>query len=63
MTALHDRVASVTERIRQRSHDRRQAYLDDITAMEDSPDSDRRQRRCARGGWHRPGGWRCAGNV
>ena len=47
MTALHDRVASVTERIRQRSHDRRQAYLDDITAMEDSPDSDRRQVGCS----------------
>ena len=47
MTELHDRVASVTERIRQRSHDRRQAYLDDIAAMEESPDSDRRQVGCS----------------
>ncbi|MEK9935979.1 MAG: dihydroxy-acid dehydratase, partial [Rhodobiaceae bacterium] len=47
MTELHDRVASVTERIRQRSHDRRRAYLDDITAMEESPDSDRRQVGCS----------------
>jgi phosphogluconate dehydratase len=47
MTELHDRVASVTERIRQRSHDRRQAYLEDIAAMEASPDSDRRQVGCS----------------
>lgn len=47
MTELHDRVASVTERIRQRSHDRRQAYLADIAAMEASPDSDRRQVGCS----------------
>ena len=47
MTELHDRVASVTERIRQRSHDRRRAYLDDIAAMEESPDSDRRQVGCS----------------
>src|SRR6056300_1171323 len=47
MTKLHDRVASVTERIRQRSHDRRRAYLDDIAAMEASPDSDRRQVGCS----------------
>ena len=47
MTELHDCVASVTERIRQRSHDRRQAYLEDIAAMEASPDSDRRQVGCS----------------
>ena len=47
MTALHDRVATVTERIRRRSHDRRRAYLDDIAAMEASPDSDRRQVGCS----------------
>ena len=47
MTELHDRVASVTERIRQRSHDRRRAYLEDIAAMEESPDSDRRQVGCS----------------
>jgi phosphogluconate dehydratase len=47
MTKLHDRVASVTERIRQRSRDRRRAYLDDIAAMEASPDSDRRQVGCS----------------
>ena len=47
MTELHDRVASVTARIRQRSHDRRQAYLEDIAAMEASPDSDRRQVGCS----------------
>ena len=41
MTQLHDRIATVLERIRLRSHDRRQAYLDDIAAMEESPDSDR----------------------
>ena len=39
MTQLHDRIATVTERIRSRSHDRRQAYLEDIAAMEESPDS------------------------
>ena len=47
MTELHDRVASVTERIRLRSHDRRRAYLEDIAAMEASPDSDRRQVGCS----------------
>ena len=47
MTALHDRVSTVTERIRRRSHDRRRAYLDDIAAMEASPDSDRRQVGCS----------------
>ena len=47
MTELHDRVASVTERIRQRSHDRRRAYLEDIATMEASPDSDRRQVGCS----------------
>ena len=47
MTQLHDRVASVTERIRSRSHDRRQAYLEDIAAMESSPDSDRRSVSCS----------------
>ena len=47
MTQLHDRVASVTERIRGRSMDRRQAYLDDIAAMESSPDSDRRSVSCS----------------
>ena len=47
MTDLHDRVASVTERIRQRSHDSRQAYIADIAAMEESPDSDRRQVGCS----------------
>ena len=47
MTEPIDRVASVTERIRRRSHDQRQAYLDDIAAMESSPDSDRRQVGCS----------------
>ena len=47
MTQLHDRVASVTERIRRRSQDRRQAYLEDIAAMESSPDSDRRGVSCS----------------
>ena len=47
MTQLHDRVATVTERIRSRSHDRRQAYLEDIAAMENSPDSDRRSVSCS----------------
>ena len=47
MTQLHDRVASVTERIRRRSQDRRQAYLEDIAAMEGSPDSDRRGVSCS----------------
>ena len=32
MTQLHDRIATVTERIRSRSHDRRQTYLEDIAA-------------------------------
>ena len=44
MTKLHDRIATVTERIRSRSHDRRQAYLEDIAAMENSPDSRPSQR-------------------
>ena len=35
MTQLHDRIATVTERIRSRSQDRRQAYLKDIAAMEE----------------------------
>ena len=47
MTETIDRVASVVERIRLRSHDQRQAYLDDIAAMESSPDSDRRQLGCS----------------
>ena len=47
MTEPIDRVASVTERIRRRSHDQRQAYLDDIAAMESSPDSDRRHVGCS----------------
>ena len=47
MTKLHDRVASVTERIRRRSLDRRTAYLEDIAAMENSPDSDRRSVSCS----------------
>ncbi|MEC8088847.1 MAG: phosphogluconate dehydratase [Pseudomonadota bacterium] len=47
MTEPIDCVASVTERIRRRSHDQRQAYLDDIAAMESSPDSDRRQVGCS----------------
>ena len=47
MTQLHDHVASVTERIRRRSQDRRQAYLEDIAAMESSPDSDRRGVSCS----------------
>ena len=47
MTQLHDRIATVTERIRSRSHDRRQAYLEDIAAMEESPDSDRRAVSCS----------------
>ena len=47
MTQLHDRVATVTERIRSRSRDRRQAYLEDIAAMESSPDSDRRSVSCS----------------
>ena len=47
MTQLHDRIATVTERIRSRSHDRRQNYLEDIAAMEESPDSDRRAVSCS----------------
>ena len=47
MTELHDRIAAVTERITRRSHDQRQAYLEDIAAMETSPDSDRRQVSCS----------------
>ena len=47
MTHLQDRIATVTERIRSRSHDRRQAYLEDIAAMEESPDSDRRAVSCS----------------
>ena len=47
MTQLHDRIATVTERIRSRSHDQRQAYLEDIAAMEESPDSDRRAVSCS----------------
>ena len=47
MSTLHDRVASVTERIDRRSHDTRSAYLEDIEAMETSPDSDRRGLSCS----------------
>ena len=47
MSTLHDRVASVTERIDRRSHDTRSAYLEDIEAMETSPDSDRRDLSCS----------------
>ena len=47
MTELHDRIATVTERVARRSHDQRQAYLEDIAAMEESPDSDRRQVSCS----------------
>ena len=47
MTELHDRIATVTERVTRRSHDQRQAYLEDIAAMEESPDSDRRQVSCS----------------
>jgi phosphogluconate dehydratase len=47
MTQLHDRVASVTDRIRHRSRARRQAYLEDIAAMESSPDSDRHSVSCS----------------
>ena len=47
MTQLHDRIAAVTERIRKRSRDLRRAYLEDIAAMEESPDSDRRSVSCS----------------
>ena len=47
MSTLHDRVASVTERIERRSHDSRSAYLEDIEAMDTSPDSDRRGLSCS----------------
>ncbi|MGB1920098.1 MAG: phosphogluconate dehydratase, partial [Candidatus Puniceispirillaceae bacterium] len=39
--------ASVTERIERRSHDSRSAYLEDIEAMDTSPDSDRRGLSCS----------------
>lgn len=47
MTQLHDRIAEVQERIRQRSVASRTAYLEDIAAMRQSPDSDRRQVSCS----------------
>ena len=47
MTKLHDRVATVIERVNKRSHDSRSAYLEDIEAMETAPDSDRRGLACS----------------
>lgn len=47
MNTIHDRVAAIIERIGKRSHDSRRAYLDDIEAMETSPDSDRRGLSCS----------------
>lgn len=47
MTQLHDRIAEVQERIRQRSAASRAAYLEDIMMMRQSPDSNRRQISCS----------------
>ena len=47
MTTLHDRVATVIERVNKRSHASRSAYLEDIEAMETAPDSDRRGLACS----------------
>jgi len=47
MTQLHDRIAEVQERIRQRSAASRDAYLEDIMMMRQSPDFNRRQISCS----------------
>ena len=47
MTQLHNRIAEVQERIRQRSAATRAAYLKDIMMMRQSPDSNRQQISCS----------------
>ncbi|MGB2492466.1 MAG: dihydroxy-acid dehydratase, partial [Candidatus Puniceispirillum sp.] len=47
MAQLHDRIAEVQERIRQRSAASRAAYLEDIMMMRQSPDSNRWQISCS----------------
>jgi phosphogluconate dehydratase len=47
MAQLHERIAEVQERIRQRSAASRTAYLDEIMMMRQSPDSNRQQISCS----------------
>ena len=47
MSALHERVGEVARRIRKRSKARRDAYLEDIDAMEAAADSDRGRVSCS----------------
>ncbi len=39
---LHSEIERITDRIRERSHNVRAAYLESIAKMEADPDSDRR---------------------
>ena len=47
MARPNDRILEIQDRVRTRSQDSRRRYLDDIAAMTDSPDSDRRQVSCS----------------
>ena len=47
MAKPNDRILEIQDRVRTRSQDSRRRYLDDIAAMTDSPDSDRRQVSCS----------------